>query len=223
MNHGLQGGMLSTIDLLNTSAVLPSMIALVLGFVLDMIFGDPHWMPHPICLIGKMIAKGEAIIRNMLPATSKGELTGGAILAALVVAVSTAVPYAILLAAGEIHILLRICLETLMCYQILSVKALKAESMKVYRELSREDLAGARRMVSMIVGRDVQNLNHEQVTKAAVETVAENTSDGTVAPMLFIALGGAPLGFFYKAVNTMDSMIGYKNDRYLYFGRFAAN
>ena len=198
------------------------MIALAAGLVLDLIFGDPHWMPHPVRFIGKMIAKGEKIIRALLPETKKGELVGGAVLAVAILSISTAVPYVILWAVGEIHILLRICLESLMCYQLLSIKALKTESTKVYRELVRKDLAGARRMVSMIVGRDVQNLNMEQVTKAAVETVAENTSDGTVAPMLFIALGGAPLGFFYKAVNTMDSMIGYKNDKYLYFGRFAA-
>lgn len=210
-----------TTELLNT-AVLPSMIALAAGFVLDLFFGDPHWMPHPVCFIGNMISKSEKVIRGMLPKTEKAELAGGVILVIVVVTVSTAVPLAILWAAGKIHILLRIAVEAFMCYQILSVKALKTESLKVYRELVREDLAGARRMVSMIVGRDTQELSMEQVTKAAVETVAENTSDGTVAPLLFMAIGGAPLGFFYKAINTLDSMIGYKNDRYLYFGRFAA-
>jgi adenosylcobinamide-phosphate synthase len=109
-----------------------------------------------------------------------------------------------------------------MCYQILSVKALKTESMKVYDKLVQNDLSGARQMVAMIVGRDVDNLNQEQIAKAAVETVAENTSDGTVAPLLFIAIGGAPLGFLYKSINTMDSMIGYKNERYLHFGKLAA-
>jgi adenosylcobinamide-phosphate synthase len=198
------------------------MIALAVGFVLDLIFGDPHWMPHPVCLIGYMISKVETVIRRALPKTENGELAGGLLLVIIVVFISTAVPLVILWAAGKIHILLRIGLEAFMCYQILSVKSLKTESMKVYRELVREDLAGARKMVSMIVGRDVQSLSMEQVTKAAVETVAENTSDGTVAPLLFMAVGGAPLGFFYKAINTMDSMIGYKNDRYLYFGRFAA-
>jgi adenosylcobinamide-phosphate synthase len=210
-----------TFELWNT-AVLPSMLALAIGFALDLAFGDPHWMPHPVCLIGNLISKGETIIRNMLPKTPGGEFAGGVLLAVVVILVSTALPIAILWGAAQIHVGLRIAVEALMCYQILSVKSLKTESMKVYRELVREDLAGARRMVAMIVGRDVQNLDLEQVTKAAVETVAENTADGTVAPMLFMALGGAPLGFFYKAINTMDSMIGYKNDRYLYFGRFAA-
>lgn len=210
-----------TIDILN-AAVLPSMIALAAGFVLDLIFGDPYWMPHPVCFIGYMISKGEKVIRGALPKTEKAELAGGVLLAVIVVTVSAAVPFAILWAAGKIHILLRIAVEAFMCYQILSVKSLKTESMKVYRELVREDLAGARKMVSMIVGRDTRDLSMEQVTKAAVETVAENTSDGTVAPMLFMAIGGAPFGFFYKAINTMDSMIGYKNDRYFYFGRSAA-
>lgn len=208
-------------EILNT-AVLPSMIALAAGFILDLIFGDPHWMPHPVCLIGNMISYGEKAVRKMLPKTEKAEFAGGVMLTVIVAAVSTAVPFAILWVAGQIHILLRIAVEAFMCYQILSLKSLKTESMKVYRQLIREDLAGARKMVSMIVGRDTQELSMEQVTKAAVETVAENTSDGTVAPLLFMAIGGAPLGFFYKAINTMDSMIGYKNDRYLYFGRFAA-
>lgn len=210
-----------TFELWNT-AVLPSMIALAIGFALDLIFGDPHWMPHPICLIGNMISRGEKAIRKALPNTSKGELTGGVLLVILVVTISIAVPIAILWAAGEIHILLRIGVEAVMCYQILSVKSLKTESMKVYQRLINGDLAGARKMVAMIVGRDVENLDMEQITKAAVETVAENTSDGTVAPLLFMALGGAPMGFFYKAINTMDSMIGYKSDQYFYFGKFAA-
>ena len=202
--------------------VLPSMIALIIGFVLDLCFGDPHWMPHPICLIGNMISRGEKIIRRLFPKTQKGELVGGAVLAICIIGISTGVPYLILWTAGEVHILLQIALESIMCYQILSVKELKTESMKVYQELVREDLAGARKMVAMIVGRDVQNLNQEQITKATVETVAENTSDGTVAPLLFMAIGGAPFGFLYKAINTMDSMIGYKNDRYINFGKFAA-
>jgi adenosylcobinamide-phosphate synthase len=169
-----------------------------------------------------MISGGEKIIRGIFPKTDKGEAIGGGVLAICVIGVSTAIPYFILWAAGEVHILLQIAFESIMCYQILSVKALKTESMKVYDQLVLDDLTGARKMVSMIVGRDVENLNQEQITKATIETVAENTSDGTVAPLLFLAIGGAPLGFLYKAINTMDSMIGYKNERYIIFGRFAA-
>lgn len=208
-------------ELLKT-VVLSNMLALAIGFALDLIFGDPHWMPHPIRLIGNLISIGEQKVRGIFPRTKKGEWLGGFVLAICIMVVSAMAPYMILWFAGTVHIILKIGIEAVMCYQILSVKSLKTESMKVYRELIREDLTGARSMVSMIVGRDVQHLDQEQITRAAVETVAENTSDGTVAPLLFMALGGAPLGFLYKAVNTMDSMIGYKNDQYLYFGRFAA-
>lgn len=198
------------------------MVALTSGFFLDLLFGDPEWLPHPICMIGSLIAKTEKAVRHLLPKTQKGELFGGILLVVLVITVSTIVPFVLLWAAEQVHLFLRIGVEAVMCYQILSVKSLKTESMKVYQELAADNLAGARRMVARIVGRDVAQLDEEQVTKAAVETVAENTADGTVAPFLFLALGGAPLGFLYKAVNTMDSMIGYKNDQYLYFGRAAA-
>lgn len=110
----------------------------------------------------------------------------------------------------------------LLCYQIFAARCLVGESRKVYQKLKEDDLPGARRAVSMIVGRDTENLTAEGVTKAAVETVAENTSDGVTAPLLFLLIGGAPLGFLYKAVNTMDSMLGYKNEKYLYFGRIPA-
>lgn len=116
----------------------------------------------------------------------------------------------------------RFLLETFWCYQIFAARCLVGESRKVYQKLKEDDLPGARRAVSMIVGRDTENLTAEGVTKAAVETVAENTSDGVTAPLLFLLIGGAPLGFLYKAVNTMDSMLGYKNEKYLYFGRIPA-
>lgn len=116
----------------------------------------------------------------------------------------------------------RFLLETFWCYQIFAARCLVGESRKVYQKLKEDDLPGARKAVSMIVGRDTENLTAEGVTKAAVETVAENTSDGVTAPLLFLLIGGAPLGFLYKAVNTMDSMLGYKNEKYLYFGRIPA-
>ena len=111
---------------------------------------------------------------------------------------------------------------TLMCYSLLAGRALSDESMKVYRKLKEGDLEGAREAVSKIVGRDTRELTAEGVTKAAVETVAENTSDGVVAPLMFLAIGGPVAGWMYKAVNTMDSMVGYRNDRYRYFGTAAA-
>ena len=121
-----------------------------------------------------------------------------------------------------IHPALWFALEAFWCFQILAARSLCRESGKVYDRLKENDLPGARKAVSMIVGRDTENLTAEGVTKAAVETVAENTSDGVTAPLIFLLIGGAPLGFLYKAVNTMDSMLGYKNDAYLYFGRIPA-
>lgn len=204
------------------SFVIQSMIALAAGFILDLIAGDPYWMPHPIRWIGKLIEKTEALVRSAFADTDKGQLMAGGVLAVVVPFTSFAASWIVLWAAGRIHPALSLAVEGLMCYQILAVKALKTESMKVYEKLEQGTIQEARTAVSMIVGRDTQNLTASQVAKAAVETVAENTSDGTVAPMLFMALGGAPLGFLYKAINTMDSMIGYKNERYLYFGRVAA-
>ena len=133
-----------------------------------------------------------------------------------------AVPGGILYLAYHISFYLGLAVESFMCYQILATKSLKVESDRVYQEIQTGDIARARKAVSMIVGRDTQNLTIEGVTKAAVETVAENTSDGVIAPLFYMVIGGALLGFGYKAVNTMDSMVGYKNDRYLYFGRTAA-
>lgn len=196
--------------------------ALILGFVLDLIFGDPRILYHPICAIGNLISHGEKPFRAAFPKTEKGELAAGVFFCIFVVAVSTAVPFGLLYLARNINFWLYFALLTFWSFQILATKSLKTESMKVYDALKEGDLEKARYAVSMIVGRDTQALNEEGVAKAAVETVAENSSDGVVAPLLFLAIGGPVLGFFYKAVNTLDSMVGYKNDKYLYFGRFSA-
>ena len=195
---------------------------LPLGFFLDLIFGDPQGFPHPVRLIGALIAGLEKLLRKIFPSRPFWEKTAGGILVLLTALLSTAIPWALLFFLWRWNPWAGFLVESFFCYQLLAVKSLKTESMKVYRELKKGDLPAARKAVSMIVGRDVQNLSAEQVTKAAVETVAENCSDGVASPLFFLAIGGAPLGFFYKAVNTMDSMIGYKNDRYLYFGRAAA-
>lgn len=199
------------------------MTAFLLGFLLDLLLGDPYWLPHPIRLIGTGITKTEALLR---PAgkkrTSRQELQGGRRLVVIVLLATTLLTALLLLGAYALHPCLGLLAETIMTYQILAVKCLKVESMKVYHCLKEQGLEEARGAVSMIVGRDTAQLDAEGVTKAAVETVAENTSDGIIAPMLYTAIGGPVLGFFYKAVNTMDSMIGYKNERYLYFGRGAA-
>jgi adenosylcobinamide-phosphate synthase len=196
--------------------------AAALGFLLDLLFGDPVWLYHPVRLIGKLIGFFEKILRRLFPSGKAGERTAGVFLVVLVTGVSTAVPALIL------YWLYRLCfpaafiLETFWCYQILATKALRVESMRVYGRLKAGDLSGARHAVSMIVGRDTDCLDETGVTRAAVETVAENSSDGVVAPLIFLMIGGAAGGFFYKSINTMDSMVGYRNDRYRYFGTAAA-
>ncbi len=179
-------------------------------------------MPHPVRFIGNLISILEKVIRRFMPKTKRGEYIGGIILTVMVVSISMVIPLVIILMAKSINTYLALTVETFMCYQILATKSLKVESMKVYDELEKNDLPSARKAVSMIVGRDTKDLTFSGVAKAAVETVAENTSDGIIAPMIFIAIGGAPMGFFYKAINTMDSMVGYKNEKYMNFGRFAA-
>ncbi len=196
--------------------------AFFFGFILDMIFGDPHGFPHPVRLMGGLISELEKRLLDMENRNPDRELKNGKFLAAAVLLSVSAVSAAVFIAAYFAHPIFGACAEAFMTYQILAAKGLKSESMKVFDRLERDDLSGARKEVSMIVGRDTDNLDAEGVTKAAVETVAENTSDGVVAPMLYCAVGGPVLGLMYKAVNTMDSMIGYKNDKYLYFGRAAA-
>lgn len=197
-------------------------IALAAGFVLDLIFGDPRWLYHPVIVIGKWISFLEKIIRRILPKTNGGELLGGIIEVILVCAASFGVPFAALFFLYGRWPMAGLILETFWCYQMLATKSLKTESMKVYDRLVNGTIEEARYAVSMIVGRDTQSLDAVGVTKAAVETVAENTSDGIIAPMIYMGLGGVPLMFLYKGINTMDSMLGYKNDKYLYFGRCAA-
>lgn len=186
-----------------------SLYALCIGFVIDLIVGDPHSIPHPVIYIGKLISGLEKLVRKIFPRTVKGENLAGGVLWLLVVTISTAVPALFLWLCYRLNTLLGLVLESILCAQILATKSLKDESMKVCHALQAGDIQKSRYAVSMIVGRDTAELDDKAVARAAVETVAENTSDGIVAPMLFLTLGGAPLGFFYKAVNTMDSMLGY--------------
>lgn len=210
--------------------MLVSLAACGAGFLLDFIFGDPVWIYHPVRLIGKGIAFCEKHLRKLCVSREdyspekeqKRLVAAGAVLWICIAGLSFVFPLALLILAQKIHPLLRFILETLWCYQIVAARCLCKESGKVYDRLRHNDLTGARKAVSMIVGRDTENLSAEGVIKAAVETVAENTSDGVTAPLFYMLIGGAPLGFLYKAVNTMDSMLGYKNEKYLYFGRIPA-
>lgn len=198
------------------------MIAFGGGFLLDLLLGDPCFLPHPVRLIGRCISAAEKRIRGKALEDGGKEIRQGAILVSLVLIAAVTVSAFLLWAAYRLHPYAGMLIEGFMTYQILAVKSLKEESLKVYQRLKEGNLIQARAAVSMIVGRDTDCLDEAGVTRAAVETVAENTSDGVIAPMLYLALGGPVLGFFYKAVNTMDSMVGYKNEKYLYFGRAAA-
>lgn len=198
-----------------------SLLALVLGFILDLIIGDPHGLYHPIRLVGNLIGLLEKHMNKKSDSPDR-QMVMGWLMALIVITLSSGIPLLLLLLAYRIHPVCRLILETIMCWQLLATKSLKDESMKVYRKLKKHDLQGSRHAVSMIVGRDTEILDETGVTKAAVETVAENTSDGVIAPMFYMAIGGAFLGWMYKSVNTMDSMVAYKNDRYLYFGRIPA-
>ena len=197
-------------------------MTLLAAFGLDAVFGDPHYSWHPAVLIGRLISALESGIRPRFPDTARGELAGGALLAGAVIAASTAIPMLLLAGARRISRYFGAGLEIFFCYQLLAARSLRDESMKVCKALRKGETEEAREAVSMIVGRDTKELDEAGITRAAVETVAENTSDGVIAPLLYMAIGGAPLGFLYKAVNTMDSMIGYRNDKYQYFGRAAA-
>ena len=192
------------------------------GFVLDCLFGDPAWLPHAVVYMGKAISVLEKRLRARLPKTPQGELLGGAIVAFCLPVGTFLLTSLVCLGAARISPWLGLAVQMFWCGQALAAKGLAQESTNVYRELVKLDLPAARRAVSRIVGRDTQDLTLEGVTRAAVETVAENASDGVIAPLLYMLLGGAPLALTYKAINTMDSMLGYKNEKYLYFGRAAA-
>lgn len=202
--------------------------AFIAGFVLDLLIGDPHFIPHPVRLIGSLISfcdkrlncdAGYNISEKKLNLI---KYKRGMLLAFTVIFATFTMSVIIIVAAYSINLYAGVIAEAVMTWQILATKCLRVESMRVYDALSTDGVDAGRRAVSMIVGRDTSVLDAAGVTRAAVETIAENTSDGVIAPMLYIAIGGPVLGFVYKAVNTMDSMLGYKNDKYMYFGRFAA-
>lgn len=197
--------------------ILPA-LPVIIGFVLDSIIGDPYKLPHPIRLIGRLISLLEQLVRKHL----KNLRAGGALIVLIVTALSTAVPALVLIVCYSIHTALGVAVESIMCCYLLAARCMYNESMKVSRAAGRGDTEEARKAVSMIVGRDTAVLDREGIIRAAVETVAENTSDGVTAPLFYMGFGGAVLAFFYKSVNTMDSMIGYRNEKFADIGRYAA-
>ena len=197
--------------------MLYHIIAFLIGYILDLIVGDPMNFPHPIRLIGTLIGKLDKALNKR-----RARMLDGVLLCIIVVFTTAFATTLVIVVSYKIHEALGIAVEAILTCYILAARSLQVESMKVYHKLKSGTLEEARYAVSMIVGRDTDVLDQEGVTKAAVETVAENTSDGVIAPMLYTALGGPILGFIYKAVNTMDSMVGYHNEKYEYFGKAAA-
>ena len=199
-------------------------LSIIFGFLLDLLFADPAKLPHPVVIIGKGITALETGLRKAFPKSPGGERAAGRVMAGIIVVVTYIVTMGLCLIAWMVHPVLFLLLHTLWCWQAIAVKGLAKEAKNVYGFLSPEcNIEGARKAVSRIVGRDTQELTAEGVTKAAVETVAESFSDGVAVPFFYMMIGGAPLALTYKAVNTMDSMVGYKNEKYINFGRGPAH
>ena len=194
-------------------------LSILIGFVLDLILGDPEWMPHPVAQLGRATTAMERRLRQWFPKTEKGERAAGRLMAFLLPFLTLIVVFDFLWLCYEVTPWLYLAMQSLLCWQCLAMKDLATESSRVQQALESGDLEKARKQVSRIVGRDTENLTAGGVTRAAVETVAENFSDGVIAPLLCMLVGGAPLALTYKAINTMDSMVGYKNEKYVNFGR----
>lgn len=201
---------------------MATLAAILTGFVLDWLFGDPAFLPHIVVCIGNMISCFEKGLRKAFLKDPNGELSAGVVLAASVPLISFEVCAFLLKLCGWVHPLLRFAAEAFICWQCLAARSLARAGSAVEKALASTDINDARNAVAQVVGRDTSFLDQSGVIRAAVETVAENTCDGVIAPLFWIAIGGAPLGVLYKAVNTLDSMVGYKNDKYIYFGRASA-
>lgn len=196
-------------------------MTLAIAFVLDLIFGDPYWLPHPIRYIGKLISYLEGKLRD--PSDSPdNQKAKGLMLVAMVVLAVYGFYFALVTAAHWINPLLGKTVEVLVLYQMLATRCLADEGLKIFKALKANQIEEARKWIGYLVSRDTAQMTEEDIIKATVETVTENIIDGVIAPICFALLGGAPLGMAYKAVNTMDSMLGYKNEKYLHFGWAAA-
>jgi adenosylcobinamide-phosphate synthase len=188
------------------------------AFLLDLILGDPSFLPHPVRWMGNAIMAAEPKFRRIgVPFCVSGAFFGIALVAGTWV-----ISVAIVKSAGAIHPVAGFVAETILIYYAISARSLESAAMAIVEPLSRQDLQGSRERIAMIVGRDTSHLEADGISRAAVETVSENLVDGFIAPLFFAAIGGAPLAMVYKMVNTLDSMVGYKNDKYLEFGKFSA-
>lgn len=199
-----------------------TLFAIFLAFVLDWCFGDPPKIPHFVVWVDKLVTWLEEQLRPLFSSTSQGERTAGGLLVTVVCVASFGAALVVCLIAGAIHPVLRLVVETFLCWQCLALRSLEQSAAHVHDELRDHGLEAGRKAVGMIVGRDTASLSEGEVVCAAIETVAENTSDGEVAPLFFMMVGGAPLAVLYKAVNTMDSMVGYITPPYTHFGTVAA-
>lgn len=195
------------------------MVQILVGYTLDLLLGDPHFLYHPVRLIGRLITYLDTKLNK---GSNQLKKMNGLILLILVSGFSFVIPMIILYAVSQVHTLLAVLLESLMIYQLFATRCLDVETRKVYNALKEGNIKDARRYISYLVSRDTDQMSEEDVIKAAIETIAENLGDGVVAPMIYIIMGGAPLGWYYKSVNTLDSMVGYKNEKYEDFGYYSA-
>lgn len=202
--------------------MIPASLAAMAAFFLDTVLGDPQSRWHPVAVLGRFISFLE---RLLYPADggNQRKFAMGALLTLLVLCISYAAAEGLLLAARALPVAWGTDLvSVVLLYFCISPRMLAKAGQEIYALLVKGDLAAARERVGYIVGRDTDRLDEADAARAAIETVAENTVDGVIAPLFFFAFGGAPLAVLYRAANTMDSMLGYKNERYLYFGRMAA-
>lgn len=190
------------------------LLIIFFAYLLDLIFGDPQWFPHPVRGIGLFIGRLERPCRSLV----RNQRLSGAIFAVVIVALTWFITFFLIKAVSYYNRFLGVFFSSIVLYTTIAVKDLKIQSMKVYSALKNKNIHLARLRLSMIVGRDVENLDEAGIIRATVETVAENIVDGIISPLFYAFLGGVPLALAYKAVNTLDSMVGYKNEKYRDFG-----
>lgn len=191
------------------------------AYLLDLVLGDPQGYPHPIRFIGNLISYLEKKLLN-LEKDNQQQLLMGALLTSIVVLSSYIITFFIIRFSFVLNSYIGFFVSVILGYTVLATKSLDRETRKVYNQLENAGIQDARRALSYIVGRETKDLEEEEIVRATVETIGENISDGIIAPMFYFFLGGVPLAMAYKAINTLDSMVGYKNNKYLYFGRFSA-